>query len=187
LLEAMAERQVSIDGESHTLPNPFVVVATQNPSSHQGTFNLPEAQLDRFMMRLSLGYADAENETQILAGKDLRIQLQHQEPVMTADNLILLQQEVANIHCSETVCTYVQRLLQHTRDSGDFEEGLSTRAGQAILAAARANAFLKGDDFVMPVHVQRVFDAVTAHRLKLSSTSGGSHIATTQVIEQVAV
>lgn len=185
LLEAMAEGQVTLDGESLPLPRPFFVVATQNPASHQGTFALPEAQLDRFMMRLSLGYAEPTDETRILAGKDPRAQLARETPVMSANEILALQEHVATLHCSETLCAYVQRLLQHTRDCGDFEDGLSTRAGQAILAAARANAFLKGDDFVMPAHVQTVFDAVTTHRLRLRDSDLTS--ATMRVVEQVSV
>jgi MoxR-like ATPase len=187
LLEAMAEQQVSIDGTSLPLPRPFFVVATQNPTSHQGTFALPEAQLDRFMMRLSLGYAAAQDEVRILSGQDPRAALAQMDAVLDTDTLLDLQRQVAALHCSETLCAYVQRLLQHTRDCGEFEEGLSTRAGQALLAAARAHAFLNGDDFVMPAHVQTVFNAVTAHRLRLRDTATGGHVATARVIEQVAV
>jgi MoxR-like ATPase len=188
LLEAMAESQVTIDGESQPLPQPFFVVATQNPGSHQGTFPLPEAQLDRFMMRISLGFADPEDEIHILSGSNPRDLLAQESPVLNADDVLELQKQVAQLHCSETLCAYVQRLLQHTRDCGDYEEGLSTRAGQALLAAARGNAFLKGDDFVMPTHVQTVFDAVAGHRLNLRSTSSiNGHTTTQQVIQHVSV
>lgn len=187
LLEAMAEQQVTIDGESLMLPTPFFVLATQNPNSHQGTFVLPEAQLDRFMMRLSLGYAEPEDETRILSGTDPRSILNDAISVINEEELTLMQKQVSQLHCSETVCAYVQRLLQYTRDCGEYREGLSTRAGQAVLAAARAKAFIQGDDFVMPTHVQAVFSAVTAHRLQSRDSTHGNDALALRIIEQVSV
>lgn len=187
LLEAMAEGQVTIDGETHTLPAPFFVVATQNPGSHQGTFALPEAQLDRFMMKLSLGHASPEDELQILSGENPRDLLVGQQAVVDANGLIELQQRVRALHSSDAINSYVQRLLQYTRDCGDYETGLSTRAGQAIISAAKANAFINGDDFVLPQHIQTVFDGVARHRLTLCDSAASTEAATLQVIERVAV
>ena len=187
LLEAMAEQQVSIDGESHALPQPFFVVATQNPGHHQGTFALPEAQLDRFMMRISLGFAEPDDEVLILSGAQPRELLHQESPALNPQTLLALQQQVAQIHCSQTLCAYVQRLLQHSRDCGDYETGLSTRAGQALLAAARAYCFLKGDDFVMPSHVQVVFEAVAGHRLQLRNTGQSNTASTADIIQSVAL
>lgn len=187
LLEAMAEGQVSLDGETQKLPNPFFVIATQNPSNHNGTFPLPEAQLDRFMMRLSLGFASANDELDILAGRDKRSQLSKLEPAITTAQLMMLQKQAQAIHCSESVCAYVQRLLQYSRDNNHSGDGLSTRAGQSLVAAAKANALLRDDEFVMPQHVQRVFPAVTDHRMGHSINAVSLSGPTSAIIERVAV
>ncbi|MCE2029026.1 AAA family ATPase [Sessilibacter corallicola] len=187
LLEAMAEHQVTIDGDTFHLPNPFFVVATQNPSTHQGTFPLPEAQLDRFTLRLSLGYAEADSEAQILFGTNPKQQLQQETAVCNTDDILKIQQQVASVHVSETLCKYVQKLLQYTRDCGEFEDGLSTRAGQALIQTARAKAYLNQEDFVLPIHIQDVFDAVASHRLVHKNYVANNTSSTNHILEKVAV
>ena len=166
LLEAMEEHQVSVDGETLALPVPFFVVATQNPSDQIGTFPLPESQLDRFLMRLALGYPNAENERELITGEDRRSMLDNITPEMTPQDLTTLQQEAAKVHMSEHLVDYIQALVRQTRESPDIEIGLSPRGAQALAAAARAHAFVARHSGVFPDDVQAVFAAVAGHRLK---------------------
>jgi MoxR-like ATPase len=166
LLEAMEEHQVSVDGETLPLPVPFFVVATQNPSHQIGTFPLPESQLDRFLMRLALGYPNAENERELITGEDRRSMLESTAPEMTPENLTALQQDAAKVHMSEHLVDYIQALVRQTRESPDIEIGLSPRGAQALAAAARAHAFVERHSGVFPDDVQAVFAAVAGHRLK---------------------
>ncbi len=166
LLEAMEEGQVSVDGSTYALPQPFMVVATQNPTEQLGTFPLPESQLDRFMMRLSLGYPLAQAEQYLYLHGDRRSLLSKVQAAFSGDSLRLLQQQVQQVSVSEAVADYVLRLVTATRAPGLFVLGLSPRAGLATLAAARAWALLCGRDFVLPEDVQAVFASVAAHRLR---------------------
>ena len=166
LLEAMAEGQVTVEGETRDLPVPFFVIATQNPVQYSGTFPLPESQLDRFLMRLSLGYPDLESEKYILTGGDPRGRLDALEPQLSAEALIELQDEVDTISAAEPVVDYLQRLIQHTRTSGVFDYGLSPRAALAVLQSAKAVALLDGRAFLIPEDIQAVFPAVANHRLQ---------------------
>ncbi len=166
LLEAMEEHQVSVDGETRTLPVPFFVVATQNPADQIGTFPLPESQLDRFLMRVALGYPNAENERELITGEDRRSMLEHVTPEMTPELLVALQIEAAKVHMSEHLVDYIQALVRQTRESPDIEIGLSPRGAQALAAAARAHAFVERHSGVFPDDVQAVFAAVAGHRLK---------------------
>ena len=166
LLEAMEEHQVSVDGETLPLPVPFFVVATQNPSDQIGTFPLPESQLDRFLMRLALGYPNAENERELITGEDRRSMLENIAPEMTPRDLTTLQQEAAKVHMSEHLVDYIQALVRQTRESPDIEIGLSPRGAQALAAAARAHAFVARHSGVFPDDVQAVFAGVAGHRLK---------------------
>lgn len=165
LLEAMEERQVSIDGQRHGLPEPFFVVATQNPHDQRGTFPLPESQLDRFLMRVTLGYPPASQERLLLAGQDPRAALAAVQPVISAAQLLQLQAQAAAVHVSAPLLDYVQALLAWTRDSGRSSRGLSPRAGVGLLRAARAWALVQGRDAVLPEDVQAVLPAIAAHRL----------------------
>jgi MoxR-like ATPase len=165
LLEAMEERQVSIDGQRHGLPEPFFVVATQNPHDQRGTFPLPESQLDRFMMRVTLGYPPASQERLLLAGQDPRAVLSAVQPVMSAAQLLQLQTQAAAVHVSAPLLDYVQALLAWTRNSGRSGRGLSPRAGVGLLRAARAWALVEGRDAVLPEDVQAVLPAIAVHRL----------------------
>jgi MoxR-like ATPase len=166
LLEAMEERQVTVDGTSHALPNPFFVIATQNPSHQIGTFPLPESQLDRFLLRLSLGYPDPEAERLLLAGEDRRVLLARLEPVLTARDLLALQQIVDAVHVAPALLDYVQALLAHTRRAPRFAAGLSPRAGIGLVHAARAWATIHGRNSVIPDDVQAVLPGVVGHRLR---------------------
>ncbi len=168
LLEAMEEQQVSIEGETHPLPEPFFVIATQNPSHQIGTFPLPESQLDRFLMVLSLGYPDRKAERALLAGEDRREMLARIEPMINPAELQRLQQQVRKVHASDALIDYVQSLLDFSREAPDFLGGLSPRAGLALLSAARAWALLEGRDHVLPEDVQTILPHVAAHRLQLA-------------------
>jgi len=166
LLEAMEEQQVSVDGTTRQLPEPFFVVATQNPGDQIGTFPLPESQLDRFLMRVELGYPDAESERELLAGDDRRMMLKDIEAVTSPDMLIALQQSVREVHVSDALIDYIQALVRHTRESADIEIGLSPRGAQALVAAAKALAFIEGHSGAYPDDVQVVFASIAGHRLK---------------------
>lgn len=166
LLEAMEERQVSVDGVAHPLPEPFFVVATQNPQEQLGTYPLPESQLDRFLMRIELGYPDPRHERALLAQGDRREMLLHAAPAMDADALLLLQQQVAAVHVAEPLLDYVQKLVAATRVRADIRLGLSPRAAQGLVRAARAWALLEGRAAVLPDDVQAVWPAVAGHRLE---------------------
>ena len=171
LLEAMQEQQVSVDGNTHPLPDPFFVVATQNPADQIGTFPLPESQLDRFLMRLELGYPDEENERALLLGEDRRQMLTGIEAVLNPGALKQLQGAAARVHMSEPLIDYIQALVRFTRESPDIDTGLSPRGSLALAAAARAQSFVQDHSGVFPDDVQAVFAAVAGHRLKPASGS----------------
>lgn len=166
LLEAMEEQQVSVDGNTRDLPTPFFVVATQNPGDQIGTFPLPESQLDRFLMRIEIGYPDDESERELIAGEDRRSMLQDILAVTGPETLVLLQQAIRDVPVTDALVSYVQALVRHTRESVDIEIGLSPRGAQALVAAARAYAFVEKHSGVYPDDVQAVFAAVAGHRLK---------------------
>ncbi len=165
LLEAMEEHQVTADGETRPLPSPFFVIATQNPRHQIGTFPLPESQLDRFLMRIRLGYPSAPQEKQLLAGEDRRALLDRVVPMVTLQALTALQGQVARVHLSPAIVDYCHAILSFTRRSGRFVYGLSPRAGLGLLRAARAWALLAGRDYVLPEDVQAVVPACVPHRL----------------------
>ncbi len=172
LLEAMEERQVTVEGETRPLPEPFFVIATQNPLFQIGTFPLPESQLDRFLMRIRLGYPAAEQEKALLAGEDRRLLVARQAPALTTRQLLDLQQEVMGVHAAPAIIEYVHAILQLTRASERFLHGLSPRAGLGLLRAAKAWALLDDRDFVIPEDVQAVLPSVVGHRL-MAADSGG--------------
>lgn len=166
LLEVMEERQVTADGVTRPLPDPFFVIATQNPVDQYGTFPLPESQLDRFLMRLSMGYPDREAELSLLSERDRRSLLLDLTPVEDAGALQELQAAVDEVHVSEAVLDYIHAILSHSRASGAYLDGLSPRAGLALLSAARGWAVVHGARNLLPAHVQAVLPAVAAHRLR---------------------
>ena len=174
LLEAMAEGQVSVEGETRQLPHPFYVIATQNPLSQSGTFPLPESQLDRFLMRLRLGYPDPDAERQLLSGSDPRLKLGELSRAIAPAQLEAIQNAVNQVKVSSSLVDYLQRLLQFTRSSNDIDYGISPRGGMAVLKSARAWALMAGRDYVIPEDIQAVFAPVCAHRLPVS---GGEHMA----------
>jgi MoxR-like ATPase len=165
LLEAMEEHQVTADGQTYPLSEPFFVIATQNPLYQVGTFPLPESQLDRFLMRVELGYPEAALERQLLLGRDRRDLLATLEPALTPQQLLQLQGAVPRVHASEALLDYVQAIARFTRQSADFEAGLSPRAVIALLRAAQAWALMHDHPGVLPEDVQAVLAAVTGHRL----------------------
>ncbi len=171
LLEAMEEQQVSVDGQTHKMPTPYFVVATQNPSDQIGTFPLPESQLDRFLMRLELGYPNEENERALITGIDRRELLREIKPTLNADILLKLQETVAKVHMTDPLLDYVQALVRFTRESPDIDTGLSPRGSLALVAAARSHAFVEHHSGVYPDDVQAIFAAVAGHRLKPASNS----------------
>ena len=178
LLEAMEERQVSVDVTTYRLPDPFFVVATQNPFEQLGTFRLPESQLDRFLMRISLGYPDAAHERALLTAGDRRDLLSGMAPVLDPDAVRQLQAAAQRVHVSPALVGYVQALLASTRDRSEIRIGLSPRAGQGLVRAARAWAMIAGRELTLPEDVQAVFAAVASHRLEAAdSPTGMDHAA----------
>ena len=165
LLEAMEEQQVTVEGETRVLPRPFFVIATQNPTDQLGTYPLPESQLDRFLMCITLGYPDRSSERALLAGQDRREAIHGLQAVMTPEDLIAAQKAVLAVHASEALLDYLQALIAATRSGTWFVEGLSPRAGIAILRAAKARALLAERDYVAPDDVQAVLPQTAAHRL----------------------
>ncbi len=173
LLEAMEERQVTTDGLTQKLPAPFFVIATQNPLHLIGTFPLPESQLDRFLMRIEMGYPDRQAERSLLRGRPRRELLAAMSPVISAAELLALQEQASLIHCSEALIDYVQDLVAATRASSQFVNGLSPRAALALVHGARAWAMLVGREMVLPEDVQAVAPSVIAHRLRASPGAPG--------------
>jgi MoxR-like ATPase len=165
LLEAMEEHQVTAEGETRRLPEPFFVIATQNPLHQVGTFPLPESQLDRFLMRINLGYPDAKAERELLKGVERRELISQLEPAMNAQQLLELQRTVPTMQVSDALLDYVQQLINHTRHSPRFTQGLSPRAGVAILRAAQSWALMEGRRQVLPEDVQAILPSVVGHRL----------------------
>ena len=185
LLEAMEERQVSADGVTRELPDPFFVIATQNPTHQIGTFQLPESQLDRFLMCLSLGYPDAAAERALLMGEDRRTMVRALSAAMTPGELGDARAALREVHASAALVAYVQALVQASRQNGLFAEGLSPRAAIALLQAARAWAALEGRNHVLPEDVQAVLVPVAAHRLRPLRAAGGSMASSRDLVLQL--
>ena len=185
LLEAMEESQVSTDGLSRPLPQPFFVIATQNPLHQVGTFPLPESQLDRFLMCISLGYPDRAAERSLLSGDPRRDMLKGLQPVARPADLIAAQAEVKKVYVSAALLDYIQALIAHTRASGKYAEGLSPRGGLALLAAARAWAWLDGREHVIPEDVQNIMPAVAGHRLHATSRESGRALHGKELVSQL--
>lgn len=185
LLEAMEERQVTSDGITRDLPQPFFVIATQNPTHQIGTFPLPESQMDRFLMCLSLGYPDAASERALLMGEDRRTLLKAMCPAMQATDLIAAQAGLKQIHASAALIDYIQALAQASRQNGMFAEGLSPRATIALLQAARAWAAMEGRNHVIPEDVQAVLVPVAAHRLRPLKSIAGTALSSRDLVLQL--
>ncbi len=168
LLEAMAEGQVTIEGRTQALPDPFFVIATQNPLDLVGTYPLPDSQLDRFLLSISLGFPDPEVERELLLSEDRSSVLARTQAVLSPEDVRALQADCARVHASDALLSYLQALLAETRNSRWFEVGLSPRAGLALLRCARAHAFLEGRDFVAPEDIKAVFPGLARHRMTVS-------------------
>jgi MoxR-like ATPase len=176
LLEAMEEHQVTVEGETRALPTPFFVIATQNPTDQLGTYPLPESQLDRFLMCITLGYPDRKSERELLAGADRREAIGRLAHVMSPAELVEAQKTVQSVHASEALLDYLQSIIQATRSGTWFVEGLSPRAGVAVLRAARARALLGGRDYVAPDDIQYVLPQTIAHRLMPVAGAGRGRV-----------
>ena len=177
LLEAMAEGQVSIDGKTYELPQPFFVIATQNPTEHSGTFELPDSQLDRFLMRVTIGFPEVEAEKAMLQQTTT---VKQQSPVIDLNSLVSIQQQAQQVAASEAVIDYILRLVGETRRNNQYVQALSPRATRALLAASKAWAFIEGRDYVLPEDVQAVLPSVCEHRLR-----GGNHGHSQSLSEQL--
>ena len=187
LLEAMAEQQVTVDGVCHSLPQPFFVMATQNPADLAGTFPLPDSQLDRFLLRLQLGYPGADAEREMLAGTDRREMIAKVMPQLTSEDLMALRASVANVHSSDALIAYVQGLLAESRRHKGVRVGLSPRAGLALLQGARAHALIAGRAHALPEDVQALFVEVAAHRLVPEAEAGSRDALAASILKSVAV
>lgn len=189
LLEAMEEQQVTIEGTTRPLPEPFFVIATQNPAHQVGTFPLPESQLDRFLMRIRMGYPDAQAERGLLSGMERREIVGQLSPQMESAELLALQQQTRAVFASPALLDYIQAILRHTRESARYTHGLSPRAGLALLSAARAWALLDNRDAVIPEDVQAVLPGVTSHRLQAVGEyqKQSSDTLARELIEAVAI
>jgi MoxR-like ATPase len=174
LLEAMEERQVSADGTTYALPEPFFVVATQNPHEQLGTFGLPESQLDRFLMRVVLGYPDTAHERELLRGGDRRELLTGIAPVLRAAGVLAVQRAVRKVYVADALLDYAQALIARTRAAAELKLGLSPRAGQGLIRAAQAWSFLAGRAAVLPEDLQAVLPSVVAHRLERRDPAAGA-------------
>ena len=189
LLEAMEERQVTVEGETRPLPEPFFVIATQNPAHQIGTFPLPESQLDRFLMRIELGYPEAQAERTLLKGMDRRDLIMQLPPCLPVDELLALQRQALKVHVSDALLDYLQALIAHSRTSPRYAGGLSPRAGLSLLRAAQAWALVSGRNQVLPEDVQTILPAVAGHRLHLIGEPIGAtaHNAAQDLLQAVAI
>lgn len=185
LLEAMEERQVTVEGHTYTLPSPFFVIATQNPSHQIGTFPLPESQLDRFLMRIELGYPNRQAERELLSGQNRHELIASLQMQLPPEQLQQMQQAVTGVYASPALLDYLQALIDFSRESAEFPCGLSPRAGLALLTAAKSWAFLQRRDAVLPEDVQTVLPAVAGHRLRSGHTHSDAIVA--PLLEQVAI
>jgi len=177
-LQAMEERRVTIDGHTHELPKPFFIIATQNPQTQVGTYPLPESQLDRFMMRLTLGYPNHEAEKKILSGGDPRLRIDQLKPVMSREKLFEIQNKVDSVHVSEALIHYVQDILTFSRSR---QSGLSPRAGLMLVQTARAWAYINGRNLVLPEDIQDVLASVVDHRLEHQSLKAEAIIQAVEI------
>jgi MoxR-like ATPase len=188
LLEAMEEKQITVEGTTHALEEPFFVIGTQNPLDQSGTFPLPESQLDRFMMKLTLGYPDQQAERALLSGENPRELMRQTQAVISIDRFVTIQRAVDKIYCSDPLLDYVQRLIQATRNPGLFVYGISPRAGLAVIHASRAWALMDGRSHVEPGDVQAVFGGIVEHRLTPAEHhSRPTHDLVTELLDQVPI
>ncbi|MBQ5990349.1 MAG: MoxR family ATPase [Oscillospiraceae bacterium] len=186
LLEIMEEGKVTVDGVTHALPKPFIVMATQNPIGSVGTQELPESQLDRFMIKISMGYPDLESETEILKLKSNYSPLDFISEVADTQTLISLQKVVENIHVDDKIYTYIAKLAQATREHSMIKLGISTRGAIALMQISKATALLKGRDYVIPDDVMYMYHDVFSHRLILNSNARINNVSAVQILDEIA-
>ncbi|MGC8868349.1 MAG: AAA family ATPase [Sulfurihydrogenibium sp.] len=165
LLEAMGEKQVTVDGTTYKLPEPFFVIATQNPSEQYGTFPLPESQLDRFLMKISIGYPSKEAEKEIIKGGSKREELYSLKPFMTKEQILKIREEIQKVYVSDKMADYILDIVWATRESKYLESGLSTRGTLALVNSAKTNAFFEGRDFIIPEDIKKLYPYVITHRV----------------------
>ena len=188
LLEAMEEGQVTIDGETRELPAPFFIIATQNPATQSGTYPLPESQLDRFLMRISLGYPDPAAERKLFLGEDTRKKLVRLKACLSIQQLVSIQRSVDDIHASDNLVDYLQRLVAYTRESADFAYGVSPRGALSLLRSAKTWALMSGRGHVVPEDIQMVLPSVLEHRISSSiDYRSDSHVLSQKLLQEVAV
>ncbi|MCP8898848.1 AAA family ATPase [Gilvimarinus xylanilyticus] len=187
LLEAMEEQQVTVDSTTHALPEPFFVIATQNPQSQMGTFPLPESQLDRFLMRLSLGYPDAAAERELFKGGDSRRHIADLQTLLTPDSLRDIKSQISAVTTSDSLIAYLQRLVHATRQDNRFSHGLSPRGALALLHAAKAWAYMQGRDFVIPEDLQQVLPSVVTHRVVAAGVGSAGDTLIDELLQSVPV
>ena len=185
LLEVMEEGRVTVDGESRSVPNPFVVIATQNPKGSAGTQLLPESQLDRFMICISMGYPNLEDEVEILKGKSSASFISEVNPVLSMDELMEMKLEVENVHVKDKVFAYIAALSKATREHNYVDLGLSPRGSIACVRMAKAWAYLKGRDYVLPEDVAEIFPDVAKHRIMLSTKARVAQVTASAVIQEI--
>ncbi|SDW90087.1 MoxR family ATPase [Paenibacillus sp. CF384] len=185
LLEAMEEHHVTVDGESHELPVPFTMIATQNPIEFDGTYTLPEAQLDRFMMKLTLGYPDAVTERQMIISPNASSPADKLEPVVDVEQIAVMMEAVKRVHLDEAVADYIVRIVRATRTHSGVQLGASPRAAISLTAAARANAYLQERDYVIPDDVKLLASSVLAHRIIMHTESRMNGLKPEDVIQSV--
>jgi MoxR-like ATPase len=165
LLEAMGEKQVTVDGNTYKLPKPFFVIATQNPVEQYGTFPLPESQLDRFLMKISIGYPSREAEKEIIKGGSKREKLYEIKPLLTKDEILKIQDEITKVYVSDKIADYILDIVWATRESKYLEAGLSTRGSLAIVSVAKTNAYFEGRDYIIPEDIKKLYPYIIPHRL----------------------
>lgn len=187
LLEAMAEQQVSLDGRTHSLPRPFFVIATQNPLDLVGTYQLPDSQLDRFLLRISLGYPAAAQERALLVEPDRKTLLETLPAVMSPTDVLELNAAAESLHVSEPVLDYIQLLVEGTRTHAALRAGLSPRAALAMLRTARAHALLQARDYLLPDDVKQIFAALATHRLQCNANGGDPGNVVEQILDETRV
>ena len=185
LLEAMEERQITVDGTTHLLPKPFMVMATQNPVEYEGTFTLPEAQLDRFLMRVTLGYPAMKDEIEVMDRQQFHHPFEDLEPVATVEELLVAQDAIKSIYVAPTLKEYIVRIVQNTREHGDTYLGASPRGSLTLYRAGQARAALFGRDFVLPDDVKAIASAVLAHRLILSPSARLRNVVPEEVVADI--
>ena len=185
LLEAMEEGQVTVDGKTYPIPKPFVVIATQNPTGAAGTQLLPDSQMDRFIVRLSLGYPSHKDEMRMVMNRQNRNPLDEVKPLLTREQLEILQDQVAQTYVCESVVSYIVELISETRDHSQIIQGASPRATLAVTAMAKAVAQLRGRDYVVPQDVKEVFAPTVAHRLLLTPKAEGQGVTPEQILEEI--